>query len=133
MRQKEIQISQLERHLDNKNSEQTSVTDQLKSLQEELRNKTVRISELQDTISGKNTEIEGTASMVEKVKSLHSEQCQELQEQIEQVSFMYAYQLNSACFGNSECLMINRCKFLFLKLHIQRKFPNCSIKCISKI
>lgn len=86
MRQKEAQNSHLERQLDNKCSEQSSIADQLKTIQGDLKNRTDHISQLEAAMKGKETEIQGTTTLVEKVKTLHSEQCQELQAQIEQVA-----------------------------------------------
>ena len=44
-----------------------------------------RIRELEVTLEAKDIELKESASLVDRVKALHSEQCHELQRQIEEV------------------------------------------------
>ena len=58
----------------------------LKEMQEELKVKHRRNGELEGAIEVKEAELKEAQTLMEKVKSLHMEQCKELEHQIEEVA-----------------------------------------------
>ena len=64
-------------------SQYTSEVQELKSISGE---QTKKISELEESLIGKETEVKETNGMIDRVKQLHAEHCRELEQQIELVS-----------------------------------------------
>lgn len=85
MRQATSRLGSIEKQLTDRTSESGLHEAKLKELQEELESRTWRIAELEGTLEAKDIELKESASLVDRVKVLHGEQCHELQKQIEEV------------------------------------------------
>lgn len=78
----------VEKQLTDRTSESGLHEAKLKELQAELESRTRRIGELEGALEAKDIEVKESASLVDRVKALHGDQCHELQRQIEEVTKM---------------------------------------------
>ena len=85
VRQATSRLGSIEKQLTDRTSQSGLHEAKLKELQEELESRTRRIGELEGTLEAKDIELKESASLVDRVKALHGEQCHELQRQIEEV------------------------------------------------
>lgn len=86
VRQATSRLSSIEKQLTDRTSESGLHEAKHKELQGELESWTRRIGELEGALEAKDIELKESASLVERVKALHSEQCHELQRQIDEVT-----------------------------------------------
>ena len=84
-------MSALERQLDEKVCEVTEQVSHVTELEEEVAVKTVQLGKLRSELEEKTRELVSGQSTVDRVKTIHGEQCAELEKQIELVR-----KLNSA-------------------------------------
>ena len=66
-----------------------------------MESSTRHIGELEGTLEAKDIELKESASLVDRVKALHGEQCHELQRQIEEVRKRRLYTAVKAGLGQS--------------------------------
>ena len=85
VRQATSRLGSIEKQLTDRTSESGLHEAKLKELQEELESRTRRNGELEGTLEAKEIELKESASLVDRVKALHGEQCNELQRQIQEV------------------------------------------------
>ncbi len=81
-------MSVLERQLDDKVCEVTEQLGHVTELEEEVAVKTMQLAKLRSDLEEKTKELVSGQSSVDKVKSIHREQCAELERQIELVSLV---------------------------------------------
>ena len=86
VRQATSHLSSIEKQLNDRTSESGLHEAKFRELQEELESRTRRVGELEGSLETKDIELKESAALVDRVKALHSEQCNELQRQIEEVS-----------------------------------------------
>lgn len=85
VRQATSQLSGIEKQLNERTSESGLHSAKLRELQEELETRSRKIGQLEGSLEAKDIELKESASLVDRVKALHGEQCHELQKQIEEV------------------------------------------------
>jgi len=91
VRQATSRLGSIEKQLTDRTSESGLHEAKLKELQEELESRTRRSGELEGALEAKEIELKESASLVDRVKALHGEQCHELQRQIEEVRSIILY------------------------------------------
>ena len=85
VRQATSHLSSVEKQLNEKTSLSGLHSAKLQEVQDEMETRSRRIRELEGALEVKDIELKESASLVDRVKALHSEQCHELQRQIEEV------------------------------------------------
>ena len=85
VRQTASQLTNIDRELKEKTSETSLHEAKHRELHDELETKSRRVGELEGILETKQIELKESASMVERMKALHGEQCRELEQQIEEV------------------------------------------------
>ncbi|XP_074615287.1 uncharacterized protein LOC141858821 [Acropora palmata] len=85
VRQATSHLSSIEKQLNERASESGLHSAKLKELQEEIEIRSRKIGQLEGSLEAKDIELKESATLVERVKALHGEQCHELQKQIEEL------------------------------------------------
>lgn len=85
VRQATSHLSSIEKQLSERASESGLHSAKLQELQEEIEIRSRKIGQLEGSLEAKDIELKESATLVERVKALHGEQCHELQKQIEEL------------------------------------------------
>ncbi len=85
MRKKSSQIASLERQLDDKVCEVTEHVSKVTELEEELTLKVSHLQKVRCQLDERGRNVMQHDAMLDKMRQLHSEQCQEMENQIDMV------------------------------------------------
>lgn len=87
LQSKDLHVQKAEQDLQSCNEKLSEYTKQIEGFEWKIGEKIKNIAYLEDVIKMKDSEAKQTKNLIEKIKNLNSEHCQELQLQIDSVSY----------------------------------------------